>query len=105
MQHAEQQQQRKKQRCNAGEAQQVEISKTHPLQRTPTPQRGGRDKKTRHREEDLYTILPLPDQRGRQLPRHTVEIVVAAQHQPHVYVIHQHVEDRQRSQAIDAIQA
>ena len=104
MQDAEHSQKREKQRRDARKAKNVEIAQADARKGSPAPQCGRRNQKSRNREENLHAILRVPNQRAHKLPRQPRRVWHFRGHQPHVDVIHQHKEDRERSQQIDAVE-
>src|SRR5580693_8694297 len=52
----------------------VERSNVHRLQHSPAAQRSRRDQKSRNREENLHSPLPIPYERGNNLLRNPVRV-------------------------------
>jgi hypothetical protein len=83
----------------------VERSNVHRLQHSPAAQRSRRDQKSRNREENLHSPLPIPYERGNNLLRNPVRLQHICRNKPQVDVVHQHEKDGQPAQQIHPIQA
>src|SRR5580704_9286698 len=82
----------------------VERTKVHRLQHSPAAQRSRRDQKSRDREENLHSPLPIPYERGNNLLRNPVRVRHIGRKKSHVDVVHQHEKDGQPAQQIHPIQ-
>ena len=78
----------------------VERSNVHRLQHSPAAQRSRRDQKSRNREENLHSPLPIPYERGNNLLRNPVRLQHICRNKPQVDVVHQHEKDGQPAQQI-----
>src|ERR1700683_2662943 len=103
MEEGEHRNQEDKQWCNAGKAEQVEVSQVDTGKRTPAPERSRSNEKAGDREENLNAGLTVPNQRGDQLVREALGVIHMGLHKSYVDVVHQHEEDRKAAKHIDAL--
>ena len=89
---------------DAGESQPVEVTHVDAGDGTPAPKRRRGDEEAGDGEEDLYAELAVPDEGRNELGRKTVRVGNPGSEQAHVDVVHQHEEDGQAAEEIDAVE-
>ena len=103
MKSAENRQQQKQQRRDAGKTHQVKPAQADLRKFSPASQRGSRDQEAGNGKKYLHPGLTVPHQRPNQLAGQTRHVGNFADEQTHVDVIHQHEKDCQRAKQIHAV--
>jgi hypothetical protein len=104
VQRTENRKQRKQQRTDASQAEQIEITNADVLKCAPTFERDRRDQKSRDREKDLNSELPVPSQRVNERLRNPIGVRYVVDPKASIDVIHQHAKNRQPAQQINPIE-